>query len=173
MKRARRKRNSNNNSLQDRRGEEEAAGRALPSEDRECTFEEHVVERSTRGPNVETFDRKTEEGAGYRTQSSTTHKGTRNTLAPSAETLLTRQKFEESLRRGLLQSAANNTALPGWLLKRKSYDRVGEFYVRLKAELVAPEQRDHAKIKRMLAELHSSQQHDITQHDEPNDTAPG
>lgn len=91
-------------------------------------------------------------------------KGIRDDSQPSAETLFNRHRFDEGLRRGLLQAAKNNSPLPEWMLRRKSYDRVGEFFVRLKAELVAPERRDQAKIKRMLDELRSSQQQGATQH---------
>lgn len=91
-------------------------------------------------------------------------KSIRNDSQPSAETLFNRYRFDEGLRRGLLQAANNNSPLPEWMLRRKSYDRVGEFFVRLKAELVAPERRDQAKIKRMLEELRSSQRQDANQH---------
>lgn len=97
-------------------------------------------------------------------------KGIRTDPHPSAETLLNRYRFDDGLRRGLLQAANNNSPLPEWLVRRKSYDRVGEFFVRLKAELVAPERRDQAKIKRMLDELRSSQQQgDATQHTSADD----
>lgn len=172
MKRTRRKRNANNNSLQGRRGGEKAVGGTLSSENSESTAGEDIVDGSPRSPDVEKFGRKAGARGGSRTQS-TKPKGIRNNPTPSAETLLSRQKFDEGLRRGLLQAATNNSPLPDWLLQRKSYDRAGEFYVRLKAELVAPEQRDPAKIKRMLAELHSSQQQDAKLHDEADDTMPG
>lgn len=99
-------------------------------------------------------------------------KGIRNDSQPSAETLFNRYRFDEGLRRGLLQAANNNSPLPGWMLRRKSYDRVGEFFVRLKAELVAPERRDQARIKRMLEELRSSQRQDANQHTGAEDAMP-
>lgn len=97
----------------------------------------------------------------------------RNDPHPSAETLLNRYHFDEGLRRGLLLAANNNSPLPEWLLRRKSYDRAGEFYVRLRAELVDPGKRDQAKIKRMLEELRSSQQQDANQRDGADDAMPG
>lgn len=96
-------------------------------------------------------------------------KGIRTDPHPSAETLLNRHRFDDGLRRGLLQAANNNSPLPEWMLQRKSYDRVGDCFVRLKAELVAPERRDQAKIKRMLDELRSSQQQDANQHTSADD----
>lgn len=99
-------------------------------------------------------------------------KGIRNDSQPSAETLLNRYRFDEGLRRGLLQAANNNSPLPEWMLRRKSYDRVGDFFVRLKAELVAPERRDQAKIRRMLDELRSAQQQDANQHTGAEDATP-
>lgn len=83
------------------------------------------------------------------------------------------KRFDEVLRRGLLQAANNNSPLPEWMLRRKSYERAGKFYVRLRAELVAPERRDQAKIKRMLDEVHSSQQQGANQYDGADDTMPG
>lgn len=100
-------------------------------------------------------------------------KGIRTDPHPSAETLLNRYRFDDGLRRGLLQAANNNSPLPEWMLQRKSYDRVGDFFVRLKAELVAPERRDQAKIKRMLDELRSSQQQDANQHTSADDAMLG
>lgn len=100
------------------------------------------------------------------------HKGVRNDPRPSTETLVNRHKYDEGLRRGLLQAARSNEPLPEWLLRRKSYDRAGEFYVRLKAELVAPEERDQAKITRLLAELPSSQQQGTNYYDDTNEAIP-
>lgn len=171
MKRARRKRNGNSNSTQGRRGGEKDERGTLSSEDTEITAGKDVADGSPRSPDVEKFGRKAGAKGVSQTQL-TKPKGIQNNATLSAETLLNGQNFDAGLRQGLLQAATNNSPLPEWLLRRKSYDRSGGFYARLKAELVAPEQRDHAKIKRMLAELHSSQLQDAKQHDGANDTIP-
>lgn len=146
MKRTHRKRNENGDSVQGRSGEKKVVGGALSSQGAKNSAE-----------NAEAPEAGNESGS---TKQLVIRKSIKNKPHPSAETLLNRYKFDESLQRGLLQAAKNNSPLPEWLLRRNSFDRVGEFYVRLKAELVAPERRDQAKIKRMLAELHSSQQKD-------------
>lgn len=172
MKRARRQRNANSNPLQGRRGEEKDVRGAPSSADTEILAAKDLVDGGSWSSNVETFGRKAGAKGGSQTQVSK-RKGVRNNPNPSAETLLNRDKFDAGLRRGLLQAAANNSPLSKWLLDRKSYDRVGEFFVRLKAELVSPERRNHAKIKDMLAEHHSSQQRDAKQHDGADDIMPG
>lgn len=63
-------------------------------------------------------------------------------------------KHHESLRRGLLKAAENGTALSSWIKKRKP-SSLGDFWVRLKAELAAKE-RDQPKIKRMLDDFRAS-----------------
>lgn len=171
MKRTQRQRTANSNSLPGSRGSEKNMRGTMSSVDTATTAGNDIVERRSRSPDVEQSGRKAAAKGVSRTQLRK-HKGIRNNPTPSAETLLNRQTFDAGLRRGLLQAATSNLPLPAWLLHRKSYDRVGEFYVRLKAELVAPERRDHAKIKRMLAELHSSQQQDAKQLGGPDDTVP-
>lgn len=176
MKRARRKQNKNRDSKQRRSGDKEDAGCAPSSEDAEDTDGNPVASRALRSPNDEMRGQNATEsenglGGGSRKQL-TERKVVRNDPHPSAETLRNRHKFDEGLRRGLLQAATSNSALPEWLVRRKSYGRAGEFYVRLKAELVTPERRDHAKIKRMLAELDSSQQQDASQHGGADDSRP-
>ena len=151
MKRTRRKRNANSDSVQGRSGERKVVRDALSSEDAE---------------NTAGYAKETEAGTGGGSRKQLLkRKGIKNSPHRSAETLLNRYKFDEGLRRGLLQAAKNNSPLPEWLLRRKSFDRAGEFYVRLKAELVAPERRDQAEIKRMMAELCSSQPQDTNQQD--------
>lgn len=172
MKRARHKRNANSNPLQGRRGEEKDVRGALSSADTEIPAGKDLVDGGSWSSDVETFGRKAGAKGGSQTQVSK-RKDIRNNPTPSAETLLNRHKFDAGLRRGLLQAATNNSPLPEWLLRRKSYDRAGEFFVRLKAELVTPERRSHAKIKSMLAEHHSSQQRDAKQHDGADDKMPG
>lgn len=150
-------------------------GDALLSEDAGSTAGKPIV--AGESPNVDMLGRDATEseakaGRGSRKQLAK-RTGIRNDPNPSAETLLNRHHFDEGLRRGLLQAAKNNSPLPEWLLRRKSYDRAGDFYVRLKAELVAPERRDQAKIKHMLEELGSSQHQDASQHDGADGTMPG
>ncbi|KAG8163258.1 hypothetical protein KVR01_006555 [Diaporthe batatas] len=156
-KRARSKRAVNGISLQGKRGGEKGVRGTLSPDGTEITSEKDTVEESHRSPDVEHSGRNAAAKKGPRRQI-TRRKDVRNTADPSAETLLNRQRFNEGLRRGLLQAATNNSPLPDWLRQRKQYDRAGEFYARLKPELVSPRRRDHAKIKRMLAELNSSQQ---------------
>lgn len=176
MKRARRKQNKNRDSKQRRSGDKEDAGCAPSSSDAEDTDGNDVASRALRSPDAEMRVQNAtgyENGLGAGSQEQLTkRKVIRNDPHPSAETLRNRHKFDEGLRRGLLQAATDNSPLPEWLVRRKSYGRAGEFYVRLKAELVTPERRDHAKIKRMLAELDSSQQQDASQHDGADDTRP-
>lgn len=162
MKRTRSKRNANSTSLQSRRGGEKVMRGILSPQDTAITAEKDIVEESPRSPDVEQSGRKSAAKEGSRTHV-TKRKGIRNNPTPSAETLLNRQNFNAGLRRGLLQAATNNSPLPDWLLRRKQYDRAGEFFTRLRAELVTPQRRDQAKIKRMLAEFHSSQQLDAKQ----------
>lgn len=150
-------------------------GDALLSEDAGTTAGKPIV--AGESPGVDMLGRDATEweakaGRGSRKQLAK-RTGIRNDPHPSAETLLKRHHYDERLRRGLLQAAKNNSPLPEWLLRRKSYDRAGDFYVRLKAELVAPESRDQAKIKHMLEELGSSQHQDANQHDGADDTMPG
>lgn len=172
MKRTRSKRTANSISLRGRRdGEKDVRGMLSP-EDTAITAEKDTVEKSPHSPDVEQSGRNFAAKDGSRTQF-TKRKDIRNNPTPSAETLLNRQKFNAGLRRGLLQAATNNSPLPDWLLRRKQYDRAGEFYARLKAELVTPQRRDHAKIKRMLAEINSSQQQDATKHGLAGEKASG
>lgn len=166
MKRTRSKRIANSDSLPGRRGGKEDVRDALSLEDTAFTAEIDIVEKSHHShhsPDVEQSGQEAAANVGSRTQFAK-RKTIRNNPDLSAETLLNREKFNESLRRGLLQAATNNSPLPEWLLRRKQYDRAGESYVRLKAALVTPERRDHAKIERMLAELNLLQQRDTEQH---------
>lgn len=152
-------------------------GDAPLSEDAGYTAGRFVVTGATTSPGVKTLGRnatgsKASAEGGPRKQLAK-RKGIRNNPHPTPETLLNRYNFDEGLRRGLLQAANNNTPLPAWMLHRKSYERAGEFYVRLRAELVTPKRRDQAKIKRMLDERHSSQQQGANQYDGAVDTMPG
>lgn len=72
-------------------------------------------------------------------------------LVPFQVTLDNRRRFETTMRRGYLKAAENNTPLPQWLQRYKA-TCLGLDFVRLRAELLAPE-RDQAKISRMLADL--------------------
>lgn len=62
----------------------------------------------------------------------------------------------KSYRNGLLKAARTGKALPGWL-QRENVQSVGDFFVRLKAELQA-DPRDQPKIMRMLGELENGHQ---------------
>ncbi|KAL1882282.1 hypothetical protein Daus18300_000768 [Diaporthe australafricana] len=65
-------------------------------------------------------------------------------------------KYHETLRRGLLKAAENGTAISNWIKKPKP-SSLGDFWARLRAELVAAE-RDQPKIKRMLDDFRASDQ---------------
>lgn len=150
-------------------------GDALLSADAGTTAGKSIV--AGESPDVDMLGRDTAEseakaGGGSRKKLAKPT-GIRNDPHPSAETLLNRNLYDESLRRGLLQAANNNSPLPEWLLRRRTYDRAGEFYVGLKAQLVSPERRDQTKIKRMLEELRSSQHQDASQPDGADDAMPG
>ncbi|KAK7743606.1 hypothetical protein SLS53_004141 [Cytospora paraplurivora] len=62
----------------------------------------------------------------------------------------------KSYRSCLLKAARTGKALPKWL-QRENVKSVGDFFVRLKAELQA-DQRDQPKIMRMLGELENGHQ---------------
>lgn len=63
--------------------------------------------------------------------------------------------YQERIRRGLLKAAENGT-LPSGSIQESSAVSLGEFWVRLKEELLSKE-RDQAKIERMLDEWRLSQ----------------
>ena len=75
-------------------------------------------------------------------------------VQPSKQTLVNRRRFEASMRRGYLLSAENKSPLPQWL-QRAQAERLGDFFARLKVELLAPE-RDQARISRLLSEYEDS-----------------
>lgn len=78
-------------------------------------------------------------------------KKTKKNAQPSEETLENRRRFAATMRRCLLLAAEKNTPLPQWLHRHKA-DRLGDFFVRLRMELLAPV-RDQARVSQMLAEL--------------------
>lgn len=80
---------------------------------------------------------------------------------PLQQTTENRRRFEATMRRGLLSAAENNTPLPQWL-RRHGASRLGNAFVRLRAELLAPE-RDQARIARMLAGAAEPNQQDANQ----------
>ncbi|KUI60491.1 Histone-lysine N-methyltransferase EZH2 [Cytospora mali] len=79
------------------------------------------------------------------------------------QTLKNRRRFDATMRRCLLSAAGNKSPLPQWLRQHKA-ERLGDFFVRLRAELMAPE-RDQVAISRMLAELAEPYQNSTEQDD--------
>lgn len=85
-------------------------------------------------------------------------------LISSQATLNNRRKIEAAMRRGLLKAAENETPLPKWLHQRKTAP-LGDFFARLRAELLAPE-RDQARISHILSELSRLNQQDQDEEDD-------
>lgn len=90
---------------------------------------------------------------------------------PLQQTLENRRKFEATFRRGLLSAAENNTPLPQWM-RRQGAGRLGDVFVRLRTELLAPA-RDQAKIAQLLAGLAGPNQQDVNQDEGADGPGPG
>lgn len=90
---------------------------------------------------------------------------------PLQQTLENRRKFEATFKRGLLSAAENNTPLPQWM-RRQGAGRLGDVFVRLRIELLAPG-RDQAKIAQLLAGLAGPSQQDADQDEGADGPGPG
>ncbi|ROV99244.1 hypothetical protein VSDG_04012 [Cytospora chrysosperma] len=90
---------------------------------------------------------------------------------PLQQTLENRRKFEATFRRGLLSAAENNTPLPQWM-RRQGAGRLGDVFVRLRTELLAPG-RDQAKIAQLLAGLAGPSQQGANQDEGADGPGPG
>lgn len=92
-------------------------------------------------------------------------------LVPFQVTLDNKRRLEAAMRRGLLKAAENNTHLPQWLQRNRAAC-LGDNFVRLRAELLAPE-RNQAKITRMLADLAGPNQQAANQESDAEVPEPG
>lgn len=90
---------------------------------------------------------------------------------PLQQTLENRRKFEATFRRGLLSAAENNTPLPQWM-RRQGAGRLGDVFVRLRTELLAPG-RDQAKIAQLLAGLAGPSQQGANRDEGADGPGPG